>query len=87
MDGRHFVPQSLTLPAGKKVRLTVHNHARLPAEFESYDLSREVVVPPGGTVHIYVGPLKPGKYHFFNDFNPAARGWIVVDDAKQESQP
>ena len=78
ISNRQFVPASLTLPAGKKVHVTVHNHDKFPAEFESYDLSREIIVPPGGTVSLYVGPLKPGKYHFFDDFNPGAKGSIVV---------
>lgn len=76
--GRQFVPQSLALPAGKKVRITVHNQDKLPAEFESYDLSREIVVPPGARVSLYVGPLNPGKYAFFDDFNPQAKGEILV---------
>lgn len=84
---RQFVPQTLSLPAGQKVRVTVRNHDKIPAEFESYDLSREVVVPPGGTVQLYVGPLKPGKYNFFDDFNPNAKGWIVVEAGHQETRP
>lgn len=83
---RQFVPHSLELPAGKKVRLTVHNHDKLPAEFESYDLSREIVVPPGSSVQLYVGPLKPGEYSFFNDFDRSAKGTIIVKPAKQENQ-
>lgn len=78
ISGRQFVPQSLALPAGKKVRITVHNQDKLPAEFESYDLSREIVVPPGAKVSLYVGPLNPGKYAFFDDFNPQAKGEILV---------
>lgn len=78
ISGRQFVPQSLVLPAGKKVRITVHNQDKLPAEFESYDLSREIVVPPGAKVSLYVGPLDPGKYAFFDDFNPQAKGEILV---------
>ena len=28
---------------------------------------------------IYIGPLKPGRYEFFGDFNPTtARGHIIV---------
>ncbi|HKI74796.1 MAG TPA: cupredoxin domain-containing protein [Pseudomonadales bacterium] len=75
---RQFAPQELQLPAGVKVRLLVKNTDALPAEFESYDLSREVIVPPHGSVTVFIGPLAPGKYQFFNDFNPDAKGWIVV---------
>jgi hypothetical protein len=28
---------------------------------------------------VYIGPLKPGKYEFFGDFNPTtARGHIIA---------
>lgn len=76
--GRQFDPVQLEVPPDIRIRLTVNNSDALPAEFESYDLSREVVVPPRGRVNVYIGPLKPGKYQFFNDFNPSAKGWIVV---------
>lgn len=79
IKSRQFAPQTLHLPAGQKVQLSVQNQDAIPVEFESYDLSREVIVPPGGKVNVYVGPLKPGKYAFFDDFNPAAKGWILVD--------
>lgn len=78
IQGRQFIPQSLEVPAGTKVLVTVHNRDALPAEFESYDLSREVVIPPGASIKVYIGPLKPGKYHFFDDFNPDAEGWITA---------
>ena len=61
-----------------QVKLLIHNQDSLPAEFESYDLSREVVVPGHSSVTVYIGPLSPGRYNFFNDFNHAAQGWVVV---------
>jgi plastocyanin len=73
-----FEPKQLDLPAGNKIRLVVQNQDGLPAEFESYDLSREVVVPGHGEAAIYVGPLQPGTYQFFNDFNHDMQGLIVV---------
>ena len=30
------------------------------------------------TASVFVGPLEPGRYEFFDDFNRAARGFIVV---------
>ncbi|HSC48261.1 MAG TPA: cupredoxin domain-containing protein [Gammaproteobacteria bacterium] len=76
--GRGFSPAELNLPAGVQVQLLIHNEDDLPAEFESYDLSREVVVPAHGQVKVYLGPLDPGRYRFFNDFYPSAEGWVVV---------
>lgn len=76
--GQQFTPAQLTVPANTKVELLVVNEDDLPAEFESYDLSREVVVPGHSQVKIFIGPLDPGKYGFFNDFHQQSRGWIVV---------
>ena len=73
-----FVPQELQVPAGVKVQLIIRNNDSLPAEFESYDLSREIVVPAHGQVKVYIGPLDPGRYRFFNDFHQESEGWVVV---------
>ena len=77
-----FAPATLTVPAGVRVRLEVKNTRRLPSEFESFDLNREKVIPGGTTLTVWIGPLTPGKYKFFDDFNPGVTGWIVVPAAK-----
>ena len=51
---------------------------KTPAEFESPSLHREKVVAPGAAVSVFVGPLNPGRYEFYDDFHPATRGVIVV---------
>jgi len=86
VDAQGFQPKELALPPGKKVKLTIDNKGHLPAEFESYDLSREVVVPPGSKVTVYVGPLKAGRYEFFNDFNQSMRGAVVVKATEADAQ-
>ena len=74
-----FSPTEITAPAGQKLKLVIENQDATPEEFESYALNREKIVPPGGRVIVYVGPLKPGRYEFFGDFNAStARGWLVV---------
>ena len=73
-----FVPAEMSVPAGIKVELIVRNEQTVPAEMESTSLHREKVVAPGGSVSIFVGPLSPGRYEFFDDFNPATRGALVV---------
>jgi plastocyanin len=74
-----FTPSELTIPAGQKVKLVVENQDPTPEEFESYDFNREKIVPGNGRIVVFVGPLKPGKYEFFGEFNPkTARGWIVA---------
>lgn len=78
IQNRQFMPAELTIPAGQKVELIVRNQQQTPAEFESTSLHREKIVPPGGQISVFVGPLQPGRYEFFDDFNQAARGFIVV---------
>jgi hypothetical protein len=48
------------------------------SEFESTDFHREKVVPPGGEISVFVGPLDAGTYEFFDDFHPEDRGHLVV---------
>jgi plastocyanin len=74
-----FVPAEVKIPAGVKVELTIRNDQTVPAEFESASLHREKVVSPGSAISVYVGPLSPGRYEFFDDFHPATRGFVVVE--------
>ena len=76
-----FEPNQLVLPSGVKLKLVVRNLDAMPAEFESYDLSREVVVPGHAEITIYIGPMEPGNYQFFNDFNHEMQGSIVAKPA------
>lgn len=73
-----FEPQALSIPAGQRVKVMVHNKRALPAEFESYDFTVEKVVPGGTTVPVYIGPLKKGRYKFFNDFAQHMQGKLTV---------
>ena len=76
-----FQPTEIEIPAGQKIALTVKNNDSTPEEFESTELRREKVVAGGEEITVYIGPLKPGKYEFFGDFNPkTARGHIVVKE-------
>ena len=74
-----FAPATLTVPAGKRIALRVKNARSLPAEFESFELNREKIIPGGATVMVWIGPLAPGKYKFFDDFNPDVTGQIVAE--------
>lgn len=77
-----FAPKEITLPAGKKVVLLVVNQDATPAEFESKPLGREKVIPGKSTATIKLGPLKPGRYSFVEEYHEneaAAQGTIVVE--------
>ena len=74
-----FEPTELEVPAGQKIELRVINQDATPEEFESTDLHREKVVTGGQQITVYVGPLRPGSYEFFGDFNPStARGHLIA---------
>jgi plastocyanin len=78
IDGQKFEPATLEVKAGEKFKLVLKNTGTTPAEFESEQLSREKVVPPGASVTINLGPLKPGTYAFEDEFHPVAKGQIVA---------
>lgn len=74
-----FTPTEVEVPAGQKIRLIVENQDPTPEEFESYELNRERIVPANDSITVYVGPLEPGRYEFFGEFNmDTARGWLVA---------
>lgn len=74
-----FIPDVLEIPANKKVKLVIHNQDPTPEEFESYELNREKIIRGGGKGIIFVGPLEPGEYPFFGEFNEAtAQGKLLV---------
>jgi cupredoxin-like protein len=76
---RRFLPAELQVPAGVKVRLVVKNEDSTPEEFESNELHREKVVPPGQQILVIVGPLDAGTYGFFGDFHQdTAQGKLIA---------
>ena len=75
-----FEPAELRVPPNQRVRLVVHNQDNTPEEFESHVLNREKVIPGGGKGVIFVGPLKPGRYEFFGEFNAStAKGVLIAE--------
>ena len=82
ISGHAFEPKEIAIPAGKKVKLLVVNKDSTPAEFESKPLNREKVIPGKSTGIINLGPLKPGRYAFVEEYHEteaAAQGVIVVE--------
>ena len=77
-----YEPKELKLPAGKKIKLLVVNQDSTPAEFESKPLSREKAIPGKSTGVVLLGPLKPGRYDFVEEYHETeagAQGVIVVE--------
>ncbi len=74
-----FSPDAITVSAGRRFAIQVINRDPSPEEFESYDFRIEKIVVGGGKVLVNVGPLKPGRYAFFGDYNPTlAKGVLTV---------
>lgn len=73
-----FVPAELHAPAGKPISIHVKNLDSIVAEFESSDLHIEKIVPAGNEASVYVRPLQPGRYNFYDDFHHDTQGFLVV---------
>ena len=74
-----FQPAEITIPAGTKVKLLIHNQDASAEEFESHSMHREKIIPGGAKRSIFIGPLDAGTYEFFGEFNPkTAQGRVIV---------
>ena len=74
-----FFPSELEIPANQKVKLIIYNRDPTPEEFESYELNREKVIMGNSQGIVFIGPLKPGEYPFFGEFNlKTALGKIIA---------
>ena len=81
IEGHKFSPEEVKVPAGRKIRLIVHNKDETVEEFESIDLKREKIIPGNSSTHIILAPLKPGEYTFFGEFHQdTAKGVIIASE-------
>ncbi len=75
-----FDPATLKVPANTKIKLIVDNQDTTPEEFESHELDREKVIDGGTKATILLGPLEPGRYPFFGEFNAeSAQGVLIAE--------
>lgn len=74
-----FSPSTLQVPAGKKVKIIIHNQDPNPEEFESFSMNREKVILGNSSGVVFVGPLQPGTYPFSGEYNPdSAKGQLIA---------
>lgn len=74
-----FEPAELIVPANTKIKLIVVNEDATPEEFESYELNREKIVLGNSSTVVFIGPLAPGSYSFFGEFNiSTAQGKLIA---------
>jgi hypothetical protein len=71
-------PQRLEVPAKTRFKIIIKNTGSKPAEFESYELRKEEVVPAGGTGRLIIRSLDPGEYKFYDEFQPDAPPAVIV---------
>jgi hypothetical protein len=75
-----FEPTELRVPANKRVSIYVDNQDPTPEEFESVSMKVEKIIPGKSKGLVRVGPLPPGRYDFFGDFNQAtAKGVLIAE--------
>lgn len=75
-----FYPAEVRIPADTKVKLIIRNLDATPEEFESYELNREKVIVGNSQGIVFIGPLAPGEYPFFGEFNlRTAQGKVIVE--------
>lgn len=80
IKNHRFEPSETKVPAGQKIKLIVHNQDVTAEEFESYELNREKIIAGGTKATIHIGPLSPGRYPFFGEFNKkTAQGAVIVE--------
>lgn len=79
LQNHQFQPATLKVPANVRFKVLVTNHNNMPSEFESTDFNREKIVLPNSTITVFIGPLKPGSYKFYDDFHQATTGTLIVE--------
>jgi Cupredoxin-like domain len=76
---KKFDPVEVKVPADKRIVIKVINRDGAAMEFESKSMKAEKVIAANSEGILRVGPLKPGKYEFFDDFNMSNRGTLIVE--------
>jgi hypothetical protein len=80
IKNHRFEPTELRIPANKRVTIYVDNQDPTPEEFESVSMKVEKIIPGKSKGLVRVGPLTPGRYDFFGDFNQAtAKGVLIAE--------
>jgi len=76
-DGK-FDPTSIEVPAGQRFKITITNTGSSPAEFENLSMRVEKVLGPGVKSFVVMHPLKPGTYHFIDEFHLDMPGFEII---------
>ena len=78
IKNHRFTPSEVKVPANKRIQVTVVNDDPTPEEFESREMKVEKVIPGKSKGVVRIGPLGPGRYPFFGEFNEATAKGVVI---------
>ena len=78
MKDHKFQPTELRVPAKKRFTVYVINDDPTPEEFESTSMKVEKIIAGKSEGVVRIGPLDPGRYEFFGDFNQATAQGIMI---------
>lgn len=73
-----LAPETLEVPAGVRLKLTLRNEGKAAVEFESKELRLEKVLGPNASAVVTVQALKPGRYKLVDEFNEASSKMLIV---------
>jgi len=73
-----YKPESLEVPAGQRFKLIIKNTGKGPAEFENLSLRVEKVLAADVESFVVIHPLKPGHYHFIDEFHLDMAGFTLI---------
>lgn len=65
-----LAPNSLTVPAGQRIKLEISNQGKTPIEFENLQMHVEKVLASSAQSYVVLNPMKPGTYQFIDEFHP-----------------
>ena len=78
IKNHRFEPAELRVPANKRFTVYVINDDPTPEEFESTSMKVEKIIAGKSKGVVRIGPLDPGRYEFFGDFNQATAQGIMI---------
>lgn len=73
-----LAPETLEVPAGVRLKLTLRNEGKAAVEFESKELRIEKVLGPNASAVVTVQALKPGRYKLVDEFHEATSKMLVI---------
>lgn len=76
-DGQ-FNPEKIEVQTGQRFKITIKNIGADPVEFENLSLRVEKVLGSNIRSFLIIPPLKPGIYHFVDEFHLNMMGFNVI---------